>query len=318
MDRRDVRARARAAMAADARRMAGAANPVAALLRAMRPRQWVKNLLVFVPMLAAHALTGAALIESLFAFLAFSMCASSACLLSDTLDAEHDRQHPLKRNRPVASGALAVPLALALAASVVLAIFSLALSAWVEPWLLLVVSIYFAGTVMYSLWLERLLMVDIVALAMLYCVRIIGGSAITHIEPSFWLLAFWFFLSLSLALLKRHSEPFDLPSKDENSGHGYTTGDKTLVAMMGVNSGFLAVLIVILYINSPNVLVLYRHPIFLIGIVPLLVFWLGRLWTLSFRGQVNEDPLLYVSQDPVSIVIIVACLALAGAAAYQA
>ncbi len=316
MDRRDLQARARAAMAGDARRMAGGANPVAALLRAMRPRQWLKNLLVFVPMLAGHALTGAALIQSLFAFLAFSMCASSAYLLNGTLDAEHDRQHPVKRNRPIASGALAVPLALSV--SVVLAISSLALSAWVEPWLLLVVSIYFVSTVMYSVWLKRLLMVDIVALALLYCMRIIGGSAITHIEPSFWLLTFSFFLFLSLALLKRHSELVNLQSKGEKtrSGRGYTTDDKAPVAMMGVNSGFLSVLIVILYFNSPNVLTLYRHPIFLIGIVPLLVFWLGRLWTLSFRGQVNEDPLLYVSKDPVSIVIILVCMALAGAAAY--
>jgi 4-hydroxybenzoate polyprenyltransferase len=170
----------------------------------------------------------------------------------------------------------------------------------------------------YSVWLKRLLMVDIVALAMLYCMRIIGGSAITHIEPSFWLLAFSFFLFLSLALLKRHSELFNLHSKGEKttSGRGYTTEDKAPVAMMGVNSGFLSVLIVILYFNSPNVLTLYRHPMFLIGIVPLLVFWLGRLWTLSFRGQVNEDPLLYVSKDPVSIVIILVCMALAGAAAY--
>lgn len=291
-------------------------NQPASLLRAMRPRQWLKNLLVFVPMLAGHALTATALVESLFAFFAFSMCASSAYLLNDTLDAEHDRVHPVKRNRPIASGALGVPLALGVSA--VLAICALALSAWVELRLLLVVSVYFVSTVLYSVWLKRLLMIDIVALALLYCIRIIGGSAITHIEPSFWLLTFSFFLFLSLALLKRHSELVDLHSNGEqaSSGRGYTTADKAPVAMMGVNSGFMSVLIVILYFNSPNVLILYRHPMFLIGIVPLLVFWLGRLWTLSFRGQVNEDPLLYVSKDPVSIVIIVCCLALGGAAAF--
>lgn len=316
MERRDLQARARAEMYGNAHDLAGRANPVAALLRAMRPRQWLKNLLVFVPMLAGHALTSTALIQSLFAFFAFSMCASSAYLLNDTLDAEHDRLHPVKRHRPIASGALSVPLALAV--SVLLAIFSLALSAWVEPRLLLVVAVYFVSTVLYSLWLKRLLMIDIVALALLYCIRIIGGSAITHIEPSFWLLAFSFFLFLSLALLKRHSELVNLHShgKQASSGRGYTTDDKAPVAMMGVNSSFMSVLIVILYFNSPNVLALYRHPVFLLGIVPLMVFWLGRLWTLSFRGQVNEDPLLYVSKDAVSMVIIVLCLALAGAAAF--
>ncbi len=316
MNRLDPRSRVRAATSHLSKGGAARPNQAAALLRAMRPRQWLKNLLVFVPMLAGHALTTTALMQSLFAFLAFSMCASSAYLLNDTLDAEDDRLHPVKRNRPIASGALAVPLALSVGA--LLAIAALALSAWVEPWLLLVVSVYFVSTVLYSVYLKRLLMVDIVALALLYCMRIIGGSAITHIAPSFWLLTFSFFLFLSLALLKRHSELFNLHSKGEQktNGRGYTTADKAPVAMMGVNSGFLSVLIVILYFNSPDVLNLYSRPMFLIGIVPLLVYWLGRLWTLSFRGQVNEDPLLYVSKDPVSIMIIAVCMALAGAAAY--
>ena len=288
----------------------------AALLRAMRPRQWLKNLLVFVPMLAGHALNGAALLQSALALVAFSLCASSAYLLNDAVDAADDRRHPTKQHRPIAAGTL--PLPVALAASALLAPLSLALCAWCDPLLLLVVLVYFITTVCYSLRLKRLLMVDIVTLAILYSLRILGGGASTHIEPSFWLLTFSFFLFLSLALLKRHSELFNLQQqgKAQTHGRGYTTADQTPVGIMGLNSGFLSVLIFMLYFNSERVLTLYRHPAILMGIVPLLVFWLGRLWTLSFRGEVNEDPLLYVSHDGVSLTVIGACAALVAAASY--
>lgn len=287
-----------------------------ALLRAMRPRQWLKNLLVLVPMLAGHALNVTALRQSALAFVAFSLCASSAYLLNDALDAGDDRQHPTKRRRPIAAGTL--PLPIALGASALLAPLSLALCAWADPLLLLVVLVYFLTTVCYSMHLKRLVMVDIVTLAILYSLRILGGGASTGIEPSFWLLTFSFFLFLSLALLKRHSELFNLRQRgqEQTSGRGYTTADQTPIGIMGINSGFLSVLTFMLYFNSERVLTLYRHPALLMGVVPLLVFWLGRLWTLSFRGEVNEDPLLYVSRDGVSLAIIAACAALVAAAAY--
>ncbi|TFW30406.1 UbiA family prenyltransferase [Massilia horti] len=290
--------------------------PVArALLKAMRPRQWLKNTLVFVPMLAAHALRPNLLLDSLIAFVAFSLCASSAYLLNDALDAQDDRAHPTKHKRPIASGAL--PLALALPASPVLALAAIALCAWTNPMLLMVVVVYFASTLAYSVYLKRLLMVDIVTLAILYSLRVLGGSAATAVAPSFWLLAFSFFIFLSLALLKRHSELLNLhrDGKDKTRGRGYTTADKTPIGIMGVNSAFVSVLVFMLYFNSQNVLDLYRSPELLLGILPLLVFWLGRLWTLSFRGQVNEDPVLYVSKDKVSLAVLVLCALLVAAAA---
>jgi 4-hydroxybenzoate polyprenyltransferase/phosphoserine phosphatase len=287
-----------------------------ALFKALRPRQWLKNLLVFVPMLAGHALRPDALLESLLAFAAFSACASSAYLLNDALDAQDDRVHPTKHKRPIAAGTL--PLPLALAASPVLAFAALAACALAKPLLLLPLGVYFMTTLAYSIWLKRLLMVDIVTLAILYSLRVLGGSAATGIEPSFWLLAFSFFIFLSLALLKRHSELFNLhrEGKEKTRGRGYTTADKTPVGVMGINAAFVSVLIFMLYFNSQNVLQLYRHPAWLLGILPLLVFWLGRLWTLSFRGQVNEDPVLYVSKDKVSLVVLALCGALAVAAAH--
>lgn len=281
------------------------------LLKAMRPRQWLKNLLVFVPMLAGHALNLDTLVQSLVAFAAFSLCASSAYLLNDALDAPDDRRHPVKCLRPIAAGTL--PLSVAMLASPLLALAALMLCALFDPRLLLVVAIYFASTLAYSMVLKRLLMVDIVTLAMLYTLRILGGSAATQIEPSFWLLAFSFFIFLSLALLKRYSELFNLErqGKQKTRGRSYSTSDKIPIGIMGVNSGFIALLVFMLYFNSQNILVLYARPYLLLGIVPLLVFWLGRLWTLSFRGEVNEDPVLYVSKDRTSLAIIAACLALA-------
>jgi len=287
-----------------------------ALAKALRPRQWLKNLLVFVPMLAGHALTTGNLLASVLAFAAFSACASSAYLLNDALDAQDDRLHPSKHRRPIAAGTLQLPLALA--ASPLLAIAALAACAVLKPLLLLPLGAYFAATLAYSVYLKRLLMVDIVTLAILYSLRVLGGSAATAIEPSFWLLAFSFFIFLSLALLKRHSELFNLhrEGKEKTRGRGYTTADKTPIGIMGINAAFVSVLIFMLYFNSQNVLQLYRHPAYLLGILPLLVFWLGRLWTLSFRGQVNEDPVLYVSRDKVSLAVMALCGLLAAAAAH--
>jgi 4-hydroxybenzoate polyprenyltransferase/phosphoserine phosphatase len=285
------------------------------LLKALRPRQWLKNLLVFVPMLAGHALDLDRLLESIVAFVAFSLCASSAYLLNDALDAQDDRMHPTKHKRPIASGTL--PLSLALFTSPLLALAAIVLCAAFNPLLLGVVCIYFVTTLAYSIQLKRMLMVDIVTLAILYSLRVLGGSAATGIEPSFWLLAFSFFIFLSLALLKRHSELLNLhrDGKEKTRGRGYSTADKTPIGIMGINSAFVSVLIFMLYFNSENVLELYEHPAWLLGILPLLVFWLGRLWTLSFRGQVNEDPVLYVSRDKVSLVVFALCAVLATVAA---
>lgn len=285
-----------------------------ALLSGMRPRQWLKNLLVFVPMLAGHAIGGAAAMQALLAFVAFSLCASSAYLLNDALDAPDDRRHPVKCRRPIASGAL--PLPVALAASALLALAALLLCACCNGLLLLAMALYFASTLGYSLYLKRLLMVDIVALALLYTMRILGGAAATLIAPSFWLLGFSFFIFLSLALLKRHSELLNLrrDGKEQACGRGYGTFDCAAIGIMGVNSALLSLLVFMLYFNSPQVLVLYPQPAWLTGIVPLLAFWLGRLWLLSFRGAVNEDPILYVSKDPASLIVIALCAALAVAA----
>lgn len=287
---------------------------IAALFKTLRPRQWLKNLLVCMPMLAGHQISAATALQSLLAFTAFSLCASSAYLLNDTLDVADDRMHPTKRNRPIAAGTL--PIAVALGCSLLLAVSSLLLCAAVNWMLLTVVAAYFVSTVCYSLYLKRMLAVDVVTLAILYSMRILAGGAVTGITPSFWLLAFSFFIFLSLALLKRHSELENLgrSGADKMAGRGYTVADKGPIGIMGINSAFLSVLVFILYVESQNALIQYTSPIWLAGIVPLLVFWLSRLWILSYRGQVDDDPVLYVSRDRVSLAVFALCLVVTVAA----
>jgi 4-hydroxybenzoate polyprenyltransferase len=280
----------------------------------LRPRQWLKNLLVFLPVLAAHSFDVPTVLYSLLALVIFSLCASSAYLLNDALDSSADRQHATKRHRPIASGAL--PLPVAILVSPFLALTALALSGIFNFHLFGVVSLYFAITVCYSLHFKRLMMVDIVTLSVLYTLRLLGGSAATGIVPSFWLLAFSFFIFLSLAMLKRYSELFNLHREgmEKPHGRGYIIEDKTPLGIMGIATAFISVLIFMLYFNSPNVQIMYQRPAILIFIVPLLVFWLCRLWLLAFRGEVNEDPVLFVSRDKQSLMIVAACLMLLGVA----
>lgn len=282
-----------------------------ALLKAMRPRQWLKNLLVFVPILAAHLLLSDTVVKGLIAFVCFSCAASSAYLLNDTLDVHDDRVHLEKRKRPLAAGHLPLPLGLMMAPLLAGAAVALALSLSLK--FLAVVLVYLCATLVYSLYLKRLMMVDVVTLAILYTLRIVGGGVATGIELSFWLLSFSFFIFLSLALLKRHSELYNLAKagKDKTRGRAYRVEDKLVVSMLGVNSGFVALIIFMLYFNSENVLRLYKQPVYLIGIVPIIMLWLGRLWILSSRGLVNEDPILFVSRDKRGLVLIFAALMLA-------
>jgi 4-hydroxybenzoate polyprenyltransferase len=285
-----------------------------ALWQALRPRQWLKNLLVFVPVLAGHRFTAEALAGSLVAFAAFSLCASSAYLLNDVLDVHDDRLHATKHTRPIATGRL--PIAAAIGAFPLLAGAAFLLCGLANPLLLAAVGVYYATTVWYSLHLKRIMMLDIVVLALLYCIRIVGGAAASLVPPSFWLIGFSFFLFFSLALLKRFSELGNLRRRGGRRarGRGYQTADATPIGAMGINAAFVSVLILMLYMNSENALQHYRYPVLLYLWLPLLAFWLGRVWLLAYRGKVNEDPVHYVSRDRISLAVFAACGSLGVAA----
>ncbi|MCM2562317.1 UbiA family prenyltransferase [Lutimaribacter sp. EGI FJ00015] len=276
-------------------------SPLRPLFRAIRPQQWLKNVLVFLPLLVAHRFTLPAIGEAALAFVVFSLVASSVYVLNDLLDLEADRAHPRKRERPFASGALPLSWGTALAPGLLLAggLLSLPLG----PEFLGVIVVYYLVTTAYSFVLKRRLVVDICALAALYTLRIIAGGVATGIPLSVWLLAFSMFFFFSLAAMKRKTEL--VSSVEEGAevapGRGYMTDDLPLVSNMAVASGYVSVLVMALYINSPAVTVLYSATAPLWGICLILLYWLSRMMMLAHRGQMHDDPVVFAAKDRVSL-----------------
>jgi 4-hydroxybenzoate polyprenyltransferase and related prenyltransferases len=275
-----------------------------AWLRAIRLHQWTKNLLVFVPLAAAHRFFDAqAILASMQAFLAFGLCASGVYIANDLLDLTNDRRHPRKRLRPFASGR--IPLLHGMVAAPLLALAGLALAWRVSPAFAAVLVVYWLATLSYSLWLKRIQMLDVTVLAGLYTVRIVGGAVAIAVPLSFWLLAFSMFIFLSLALLKRYTELAAMASDggDRAHGRGYMTADLPLLQSLGGSSGYIAVLVLALYINSPDSIELYSRPQLLWLLCPLLLYWVGRAWALAHRGRMHDDPVVFAVTDRVSLVV---------------
>lgn len=287
-----------------------------ALAGALRPHQWLKNLLILVPALAAHSLTAGTAWAVLLAFLSFSLCASSAYVLNDLLDLEGDRNHPRKCLRPFASGALPLRLGMALVPALLIAALLLAL---MLPWsYLAALAAYLALTLAYSLILKRKVMVDVVALAMLYGVRLLAGGAAAGVVLSEWLVVFSVFLFLSLALVKRSTELVSRLGQGLVAlpGRGYLCQDLPVVEAMAAASGFLSVLVFAFYINSPDVRNLYPTPLMLWGVCLLLVYWIGRILVLVRRGEMHDDPVVFAVTDRTSLVSGALAAALVLAAAF--
>lgn len=276
-----------------------------AWLKAMRVHQWLKNLLVFVPLLASHRfLELETTLSAVLAFIAFGLCASGVYLFNDLLDLDADRQHPRKRKRPFACGRL--ELRSGLLATPVLTLTGFLLAAAVAPAFMLVLGIYFCLTLAYSLRLKQVVMIDVVMLAALYTIRIVGGAAAIDVTLSFWLLTFSMFIFLSLAMLKRYTElRLTLASgKLKPSGRGYHVEDLGLVQNLGTASGLASVLVLCLYINAPESQNLYNHPLFLWLLCPILLYWICRAWLLAHRGQMHDDPVVFAVKDSGSLITV--------------
>ena len=282
-------------------------NPSAtkSVLRAMRIHQWVKNVLLFVPLILAHKWGDAGRLgQASLAFLSFGFCASAVYVVNDLLDLAADRLHPQKRRRPFAAGD--VPIALGPPLALMLLIMGLSTAALLLPVSFTAILIsYLFVTTAYSMWLKRKVMADVLTLAGLYTLRIWAGGAATTIPVSEWLVAFAVFLFVSLAFVKRYAE-IDRLARDgetKTSGRGYRTSDLSLIETMGLCSGYLAVLILALYINSDDVEKLYsqRQPLWLM--CPLLMYWISRLWILAKRSELHEDPVVFAMTDRVSLAI---------------
>ncbi|MGD9869010.1 MAG: UbiA family prenyltransferase [Hyphomicrobiales bacterium] len=268
-----------------------------AWLRAMRPHQWLKNVLVFVPLVLAHRVFEPQLIaQAAIAFVAFGLCASSVYLLNDLLDLSADRQHPVKRNRPFAAGDVPLTGGLMLAPLLLAAAFGLALLLPVQ--FLAVLGAYYACTLAYSLYIKRTLLFDVIVLAGLFTARVIAGGAATGIPISFWLLAFSMSLFLSLALVKRFVELKSLPrTRNGAAGRDYITLDLETLSQFGIASGYMAVLVLALYIDSKAVEELYGHPQVIWFLCPLVLYLVSRIWLLARRGEMHDDPVVFAVTD---------------------
>ena len=281
-------------------------------VQALRPQQWLKNLLVFVPLVMAHRFFEPDLLANAFlAFWAFGLCASGVYLINDLLDLPADRHHPRKRQRPFAAGEL--PLSWGVASIPMLLGLSLLVSLFLPLHFLGMLVIYFVLNLAYSFHLKRLVLLDVIVLAGLYTMRIMAGSAAVAIWPSSWLLAFSTFLFLSLALVKRYAELVTMGA-ETGAVHvrGYQVIDKELIASLGCGSGYVAVLVLAIYISSGAAGILYTRQGFMWLLCPLLLYWISYVWLIAHRGGMDDDPLVFTIRNPVSrVVILLAVIILA-------
>jgi 4-hydroxybenzoate polyprenyltransferase len=288
---------------------------VRAALEAMRPQQWVKNLLVFVPMIMAHAIAEPrAWVGALCMFGAFCVTASGIYIVNDLADLSSDRLHPGKRNRPFARGALPATTGLGLAIGLIAAGLIVSGAIGTLP----IIVVYTIAATSYSLVLKEFPLVDVFMLAGLYTLRVLGGGSATGHPASIWLLAFSGFLFLSLALVKRTEEMMAVsqsPGVRTAARRGYQPGDVTILQIFGCSAAFASSVVLALFVGSTSALAQYKSPEYLWGIVPLILFWQCRLWLSTIRSYMHDDPIVYAARDWVSWVVVASVLALLAAAA---
>src|SRR5215472_10258542 len=280
--------------------------------RALRPQQWLKNILVLVPLFAAHLFSEPILLlRTIIAFVAFCCCASSGYLINDLCDLPADRRHPSKRLRLFASGRL--PLAYGLVTAPALVVLGSLLGWLLSWWSVGFLLLYFTLTVAYSLHLKKVVLLDVFLLATFYTLRIIAGGLAAAVPLSVWLLAFSMFLFLSLAFIKRYAELVIMRSVDGEhaKARSYELSDAELLVSKGTASGYAAVLVLSLYIASGSVKVLYSTHQLLWLVCPLLLYWIGYLWLTAHRGEMHHDPLVFAVRDRTSRILILLMLAAA-------
>ncbi|MCX7325638.1 MAG: UbiA family prenyltransferase [Hyphomicrobiales bacterium] len=300
-------------------RVAGQPQDLLAYVRALRPHHWAKNALIFLPLLLAHQLLNPYLVWwSLLAFGSFCMAASATYLINDLVDIESDRKHPVKRFRPLASGAMKPAHAMAMVPALFAGSIGLSLMMPEPKWFLAALATYLVLGQIYVFYLKRKLLVDVLALAALHMLRILAGNAATGIALSSWLLAFAMFLFFSLALLKRYAELRDTGDDVglRGVGRGYQAGDLETLSQMGISSAVVSALILALYVDSKAVSGLYTYPQLIWLLCPIVLYVMARVWVLARRGQLPDDPLMFMITDWRSQLMGVAAGAVLIAATY--
>ncbi len=286
-------------------------------LRMLRMHQWAKNVLLFVPLMAAHQFTDLhAIWHAALGFLAFSLLASAVYIANDIMDLENDRQHPTKRNRPFASGA--IPVRAGYVAAPLLLVVATVLGYFINLHFLIWLGVYLVVTTAYTFGLKRLVLVDAIVLATLYTIRIFAGGRASDTPLSYWIVAFAVFLFLSLAFVKRYAEltseitddDGDVDAKLQIAGRGYRTSDAMLVQLLGVAAGFSATVVLALYINSNRSHALYAEPEILWAVLPVAVYWVSWIWLKTNRGEMHDDPVIFALTDRSSFIAALAFVAI--------
>ena len=278
------------------------------LFKIARPYQWVKNILVFLPMLMSHSFDTTTLVLSIKGFIIFSIVASSIYIINDIVDLEADQNHLYKKNRPLAAGLVNINQC----KYFIILLLSLSFLFLFDSninFIFLIFS-YFIVSNAYSFIFKKYVIIDLIILASLYTLRIIGGALITDISLSIWLLSFSVFFFLSLAAIKRQIEIINAKKlkKKKITGRGYILEDKKIINMIAVSSGFISILILVLYLNSPQILNLYSSPYFLWGVCLVVLFWISRIILISNRGEIKDDPIIYAINDKISYLCLLIIL----------
>ena len=274
-------------------------------LKAIRIHQWSKNALLFLPLITSHQIfVKESLLQALLAFICFGLCASPTYIFNDLLDLDADRHHKNKKHRPFAAGS--IPVGAGILVAIILLVASMSFASLLSLAFFLTLLAYLISTLLYSFILKKVASLDVLTLAGLYTLRIIAGAFAINVPLSFWLLAFSMFFFLSLALVKRVAELVELDKNDalgnkiilKAMGREYSSTDAPLLKTMGACSGYLSALVLALYINSTDVLLLYKTPEILWFIIPLLLLWITRLWIITSRGYMSVDPIVFSIKDP--------------------
>lgn len=289
-----------------------------AWFKLIRLHQWAKNLIIFVPLVTSHRIFDLPVFcQAFMAFVAFSFLASVTYIFNDLCDLENDRAHAKKFRRPLAYGSVGLPTALF--SAIVLLLISVTLGFYLGWHFLAVLLIYFLVSLFYSSTIKKLELIDVIVLAGFYIWRLVAGGVATGTVLSNWLLSFALFVFISLALAKRYVElseylPRDVNGTNKIKGRGYLECDLPLVFGLGISAAMVSVLVVLLYVNSPEVVLLYTNPQFLFILAPLILFWISRIWLLALRKEMNEDPVVFALKDKWSY-FTAACMVFVGLSA---
>jgi len=278
------------------------------MIRLLRPGDWVKNLFVFPALvfsLPAQIEQGEPILAMigavLLAFVAFCMISSGFYAINDVVDAEKDRGHPVKRRRPVASGAVAP--AVAFITGVTLIALSLVLAAFVAKLLVLVLLLYAALQIGYNFGIKRIMFVDVMAIACGFALRATAGAAAMSVPISIWLLLCVFFLCVFLGFVKRMC---DLSSAGSEAGSTWRSpagydDPLELNWLLGM-SGVLAVITYLMYALSDHAFLLFGVRALGFAILsPLAMLCMHRFYRLARRGE-TDSPLEVLRHDRIVLV----------------